>query len=144
MPSVLKGAFAGVVASIPGFLALYLYFCVWTGIRLGGDIAGLLLSAVTVIPLMLIFVLFLPNAALGVLVGLSLAAIARLRGAVPRMPVGLLLGVLGAHLVFRDWYPWFFKPQEDDISRIITPLPFVAAYGALFGALVWKIYRKMA
>jgi len=142
----LKAAGAGFIASILGFIALYLYFCVWTFATTGGGIAVTTLSAATTIPLMMILAVFLPNAFLGVLTGLALGAFSKMRGAVPRLPVGVLLGVVCAHLVFVDLFPRFFSsgPDANDLTRLLTPLPFVAVYGGLLGALVWKLYGKLS
>jgi hypothetical protein len=144
-PSLLRGAGAGLIASFAGWIAVYLYLCGWTAATTGGDIAVILLSAFTTIPLMMIFVVSLPNALLGVLIGLGLGIIAKLRGSAPRFPVWVLLGVVTSHLIFRNLAPWLFshRPGESDITVAISSLPFVAVYGALLGALVGKFYGKL-
>lgn len=145
MTPLLKGAGAGFVASVLGFFAIYLYLCVRTGVTLEGDPGALVLASVTYIPLMMLFVVLLPNALLGVLLGLALGAIGRVRGALPGLPVGVLLGVAGGHLIFRIFLPWFVshRPGDNDVTVLLTPLPFVAVYGALLGGLVWRLCRKI-
>lgn len=132
---------AGILASLLCLIGAYVYLCIWSVART--DLVAGLLAAVTYVPLMLIFVLFLPNLLLGALTGMVLGWIARLRGFVPNILAGIAIGIVITALIFRGLIPLIFEPSpgEQDFTSLITPLYFVIPYGAALGAITGRFLR---
>ena len=138
---VLLGVAAGIVGSLVGFILVYVVGVVAIGISLK-DFFAMLLAAVTVLPLMLILVFFLPNMLIGTGVGVLLGVGSNFRARSLGVVAGALLGLVCCEIVLSFVFPRIMPPQSDPrFFNIITNPYLTGAYGLLLGALTGRIFR---
>jgi hypothetical protein len=137
------GGIAGFLAGFVGLIAYYFGVVAWTAV-MTRDAMATLLSAFTVIPLMMLLVLALPHALLSILLGIAVAYSARLTGRTAGFFLSFALGICGSLVLFVFVIPGLFPPKsgERDFTAMISN-PFAATvYGVLLGWLTWKFLRR--
>lgn len=101
-----------------------------------------LLAAVTVLPLMLLFVLLVPTLIAGVLTGVVISVAANYSSRV--YFIGAVAGLLLGLVLFSGVLPLIVVPQAGDFTSIVTR-PFWAGLYALFlGFLAARFFRWFA
>ena len=137
----LIGGFAGLLA-VP--LALLLAYAVGlAAIAVNTrELFATLLSAGTVLPLMLLFVLLLPTLGIALLTGVLLGLLSNfINGWFKR--VGSLLGLLLSEICISGILPKIIVPQGNDFMSIVSNYFVSASYGVVLGIIVGWLTSKM-
>ena len=108
------------------------------------ELAATVLTALTVLPIMLLFVLLPLSLAIAVGTGVVLAMVSRLR----QHPVGAVIGSLVA-LVLAELFmsliaPRVFGTSDRDFTDIIGNPLLSASYGIVLGGLTGFAFRRLA
>ena len=104
-----------------------------------GEVFPTLLAAVTVLPLMLLFVLLPPTLAIGLLTGLTLGFAGNYSSRV--YLIGAVTGLLVGLVLLSGLLPLIVVPQPGDFTSIVTG-PFGAGIYAFFlGLLTARFFR---
>jgi len=108
------------------------------------ELAATVLAALTVLPIMLLFVLLPLSLAIAVGTGVVLAMVSRLR----QHPVGAVIGSLVA-LVLAELFmsliaPRVFGTSDRDFTDIIGNPLLSASYGIVLGGLTGFAFRRLA
>lgn len=125
---------AGLFGSVTGLVIVYVVSVAVIFLK-DQDILGTLLAAVTYLPLMLIIVFFLPNLALGILMGLLLSIINSQKGRLFSFMVGAVVGFLFVEVAFSFILPVIIPPQPGDFISIVSNRFLTGAYGLTLGIL---------
>ncbi len=136
---MLLGVAAGLLSGVPTLLLAYFagVFVIAISTR---DLPATLLAAVTVLPLILIFVGIPLSLVVGSMYGLLLGLGSMLRSRQPGILVGAALGVLCSLLILGLLIP-LLAASDSGFLQIVSR-PYVAAiYGAVLGAIGSRIFR---
>lgn len=98
-----------------------------------------LLAALTVLPLMLLFVLLVPTLAIGLLTGVAIGATASYSSRV--YFVGALAGLLFGLVLLLGVLPLIVAPQPGDFTSIVTRPLWAAIYSLFLGLLASRFFR---
>jgi hypothetical protein len=132
------GAAAGVMSALVGLAVAYVVGVVTIGLDVR-EVVPTLLAAVTVLPLMLLFVLLVPTLAIAVLTGITIGATANFSSRV--YLIGAAAGLLFGMVLLWGVLPLIVVPQPGDFTSIVTR-PFWSAIYALFlGLLTSRFFR---
>ena len=131
---ILPGVMAGLFGSVAGLVVVYVVSVVAIFLK-DQEILGTLVAALTYLPLMLIIVFFLPNLALGILMGLLLSIINRQRGRLFSFTVGAVVGFLFVEVAFSFILPLLIPPQPGDFVSIVSNRILTGTYGMTLGIL---------
>jgi hypothetical protein len=136
--------FLGVTAGfISGLLALLLDYFVGViviAVRLR-EAPATLLAALTVLPLMLIFVLLLPTMIITGVVGFLSGVGSKFSKRAFSVVTGALLGLAAAEVVLSLVVPLIMTPKPGDFVSIISQYYLSGAYGLLIGGLTSRMFR---
>lgn len=98
-----------------------------------------LLAAVTVLPLMLLFVVLIPTLVIGLLTGVTIGVTANY--SVRTYFIGAVAGLLFGLVLLSGVLPLLIRPEPGDFTSIVTR-PFWAGIYALFlGLLASRFFR---
>ena len=107
------------------------------------ELPATVLAAVTVLPLMLIFIGIPVTSILGLMTGLLLGLGAALRGRPFGFLVGALLGIVCAEVVLSLLLPLVAPPQRDDFIHIVSSPYLSASYGVVLGVITSRLLAWM-
>jgi len=137
---LLLGALAGLIAAPLSLLLAYVVGLITIAVNTG-ELFATLLSAATVLPLMLLFVLLLPTLAISIVTGLLLGLLSSfIKGWFKT--IGCLLGLLVSEICLSLILPMIIVPRANDFMAIVSNYFVSASYGALIGIIVAWLYRR--
>ena len=140
---ILIGVTAGLLATLASLLLAYVVGVIVTLIAVH-DLAATALAALTVLPIMLLFLLLPLSLAIGFGTGVVLTMVSHLR----QRPVGAVIGALVA-LVLAELFlsliaPRVFGTSDRDFTDIIRNPWLSASYGIVLGGLTGFAFRRLA
>jgi hypothetical protein len=135
---ILYGVLAGLLSALIDLALAYVAGVIVIAITTREFLATML-SATTVLPLMLLFVLLVPTIVIGLVVGLAIALTAKVssRTFLGGATAGMLSGVALLSLML----PLIVKPEPGDFTSIVSNPVLSATYGLILGLLASGIYR---
>lgn len=98
-----------------------------------------LLAAVTVLPLMLLFVVLIPTLMIGLLTGVTIGVAANYSSRV--YLVGAAAGLLFGLVLLCGVLPLIVAPQPDDFTAIVTRPLWASLYALFLGLLASRFFR---
>lgn len=98
-----------------------------------------LLAAVTVLPLMLLFVLLLPTLIVGLLTGMTIGITANYSSRV--YFIGAVAGLLFGLVLLSGVLPLIVVPQPGDFTSIVTRPVWASIYALFLGLLAARFFR---
>ena len=98
-----------------------------------------LLAAVTVLPLMLLFVVLVPTLAIGLLTGVTIAVSAGYSSRV--YLIGAVAGLLFGLILLCGVLPLLVTPQPGDFTSIVTRPVWAGIYALFLGLLTSRFFR---
>jgi hypothetical protein len=138
---MLIGAFAGLLAAPLALLLAYAVGLVAIAFKIR-ELFATLLSAATVLPLMLLFVLLLPTLVIAILTGLLLGLLVKFINGWLKT-VGSLLGLLLSEICISVVLPKIIVPQADDFMTVVSNYFVSASYGVVIGIIVGWLTSKL-
>jgi hypothetical protein len=97
-----------------------------------------LLSAVTVLPLMLLFVVLLPTLVIGLLTGVTIGVAANHSSRV--YFIGAVAGLLFGVILLSGVLTWIIEPQPGDFTSIVTRPLWASIYALFLGLLASRFF----
>jgi len=104
-----------------------------------GEFLPTLLAAVTVLPLMLLFVLLLPTLAIGLLTGVTIGVTANYRSRV--YFIGAVAGLFFGLVLLSVVLPLIVVPHPGDFTSIVTRPLWTGTYALSLGLLASRFFR---
>jgi hypothetical protein len=139
--ALLLGVLAGLIATPVALPLAYAVGVIAISVNTG-ELFATLLSAATVLPLMLLLVALLPTLLISILTGLLLGLSSSLINGWFKT-IGGLLGLVLSEICLSLILPRLIVPQTNDFMTIVSN-PFVSAsYGAAIGFIVGWLTSKM-
>ena len=138
MRRVFLGAAAGLLSA---FVCVGIAYVVGI-IKIAFDVKEVLptlLAAVTVLPLMLLFVLLVPSLVMGLLTGVTIGITAHYSSRV--YFIGAVAGPYFGLIVLIDVLPIIVTPQPGDFTSIITRPIWAGTYALVLGLLTARFFR---
>ena len=139
--NLLIGAFAGLLTTPLALALAYLAGLIAIAVKTR-ELVATLLSGVTVLPLMLLFVLLLPTVVISVVTGLLLGLFSSLIHGWFKA-AGVVLGVLVSEICITGILPRVIIPQDNDFMSIVSNYLVSASYGVVIGIIVSWLTAKM-
>ena len=106
------------------------------------EVLPTLLAAVTVLPLMLLFVLLIPSLVMGLLTGVTIGITAHYSSRV--YFIGAVAGAYFGLIVLIDVLPIIITPQPGDFTSIITRPVWAGSYALVLGLMTARFFRWFA
>ena len=134
---ILLGAAAGLLSA---FVCIGVAYVVGV-IKIAFDVKEVLptlLAAVTVLPLMLLFVLLVPSLVMGLLTGATIGVTAHYSSRV--YFIGAVVGAFFGLIVLIDVLPIIITPQPGDFTSIITRPIWAGVYSLFLGLLTSRFF----
>lgn len=103
------------------------------------EVLPTLLAAVTVLPLMLLFVLLVPSLVIGLLTGVTIGVTANYSSRV--YLIGAVAGVLFGLVLLSGVLPLIVVPQPGDFTSIVTRPVWAGIYALFLGLLASRFFR---
>jgi hypothetical protein len=135
---ILLGAAAGLLSALVCLGVAYVVGVVKIAVDVR-EFFPTLLAAVTVLPLMLLFVLLLPTLAIGLLTGLTIGLSANYSSRV--YLIGAVASVLVGLVLLSGLLPLIVVPQPGDFTSIVTRPFWTALYAFFLGLLTARFFR---
>jgi len=132
---LLYGFLAGLLSAFLTLLVSYVVGVVVIAVTTK-ELLATLLAAVTVWPLMLLFVLVVPTVVVGVLVSLTLGLASRYD-----YLVGAVAGVVFSLALLSGVLPVIFAPAHGDFTSIISRPLISASYGLVLGLVAARLQK---
>ena len=129
---IFLGAAAGLLSALVGLAVAYLVGVVTIAVDVR-EFFPTLLAAVTVLPLMLLFVLLVPTLAIALLTGITIGITANFSSRL--YLIGAAAGLFFGMVLLWGVLPLIIVPQPADFTSIVTR-PFWSAIYALFLGLL--------
>ena len=139
--ALLIGVLAGLIATPVALLLAYAIGLTAIAVNTG-ELFATLLSAATVLPLMLLFVALLPTLAIAILTGLLLGLSSSFINGWSKT-IGCLLGLILSEICLSLVLPRIIVPQTNDFMTIVSNHFVSASYGAAIGFIVGWLTSKM-
>jgi len=140
--NLLLGGLAGFLAAPVALLIAYAVGIIAIAVNTR-ELFATLLSAATVLPLMLLFVLLLPTLVISVVTGLLLGLLSTHLGGWFKT-VGCVLGLLVSEACLSVILPRIIVPQSNDFMTIVSNHFVSASYGVVIGFLVGWLQRRFS
>jgi hypothetical protein len=138
----LSGMAAGLIGAVITLVIVYVVGVAAIGFNTK-ELLPTLLSAFTVLPLMLLIVFALPDIIIGLLIGTLLALGSRLSGRRLGLFAGAITGLILAEVIFSLALPFIAPPKPSgDFVSIISNVYLSGAYGLAIGALTGLLFRR--
>jgi len=139
--ALLLGVLAGLIATPVALLLAYAVGLIAIAVNTG-ELFATLLSAATVLPLMLLLVALLPTLVISILTGLLVGISSSFINGWFKT-IGSLLGLILSEICLSLVLPRVIVPQTNDFMTIVSN-PFVSAsYGVAIGFIVGWLTSKM-
>ena len=135
---ILLGAAAGLLSALISLGAAFVVGVV----SIAADVRELLptlLAAVTVLPLMLLFVVLIPTLVIGLLTGVTVGVAANYSA--HSYLIGAAAGVLFGLVLLSGVLPLIVTPQPGDFTSIVTRPLFAGLYALFLGLLTSRFFR---
>jgi hypothetical protein len=132
------GAAAGLLSALVSLGAAYVVGVVVIAADVK-DFFPTLLAAVTVLPLMLLFVLLVPTLAIGLLTGVTIGLTANHSSRT--YLIGAAAGLLFGLVLLTGVLPLIVVPEPGDFTSIVTRPLWAAIYALILGLLASRFYR---
>jgi hypothetical protein len=140
---IFQGLMAGLSAAVATALLGYLIGVIVILVQTR-EFFATLLAAVTVLPLMMLFVVFPISLAIGIITGLGLVFVSDLRNRSFFIALGAILSFVLAEVLLGIVAPLIFRSEPGDFVSIVRN-PFLSgSYGLILGALTAKLFRRFA
>lgn len=135
---ILLGALAGLLSALVCIAVAYIAGVIIIAVDVR-EFLPTLLAAVTVLPLMLLFVLLVPTVVMGLLTGLTIGITAHYSSRV--YFIGAVAGLYSGLIVLIDVLPLIVTPQPGDFTSIITRPLWASIYALILGLLTARFFR---
>lgn len=139
---ILPGLAAGFLSVPLGLLVAYVFGVVTIVIQTQ-ELFASLLAAVTVLPLMLLFVLFIPTLIISLLTGLFLGVVPNFTNRSLTL-IGGVTGLVVAEVVLTLFLPLLVVANPGDFTFIVTRYYASAFYGLVLGLVSGRLFRWFA
>jgi hypothetical protein len=136
------GMLAGLASSLVGLVLAYLVGVVATGLSTR-ELFATLLTATTVLPIMLALVLGPPTLVIGFLTGLTSGFLANFTRRL-LVPFAALTGLVSAEVVLSLLLPLIVVPQPGDFTSIISNHYRSGLYGLVLGSITGLLCRRLS
>jgi len=140
---IFLGGAAGFMSGIVALLLAYCTGVIVIAVRLR-ELPAALLAAVTVLPLMIIFVLLVPTLIISLGVGFLSGLAANFTKRAYSSAFGALIGLCGGEIVLSLILVLITSPKAGDFVSIISNRYLSGAYGLLVGGLTSLMFRWVA
>lgn len=140
---ILIGVTAGLLATLVSLLLAYVVGVIVTLIAVH-ELAATALVALTVLPIMLLFLLLPLSLAIGFGTGVVLAMVSHLRQRPAGAVIGAFVGLVLAELFLSLIAPRVFGTSDRDFTDIIRNPLLSASYGIVLGGLTGFAFRRLA
>ncbi|HEX5834710.1 MAG TPA: hypothetical protein VFY34_12695 [Pyrinomonadaceae bacterium] len=135
---ILLGAAAGLLSALVCVGIAYVVGVVTIAVDVR-EFLPTLLAAVTVLPLMLLFVVLLPTLVIGLLTGATIGVTA---GYSPRVYlIGAVAGLLFGVVLLSGVLPLILAPQPGDFTSIVARPLWAGIYALFLGLLTSRFFR---
>ena len=138
MIKILYGILAGLLSAVVSLVLAFVVGVVVTAVTTR-ELFATVLASVTVLPLMFLFVLFVPTIVLGLLAGVTIGVAAKLSSRV--YLVGAAAGLLFAVALLSGVLPLIVVPAPGDFTSIVSHPVVAGVYGLVIGLLASRIYN---
>ena len=138
MAKILFGVLAGLLSALVSLLLAYVVGVIVIAADLK-EFFPTLLAAITVLPLMLLFVMLLPSLAIGLLVGVALGIGANFSSRL--YVVGVVAGVLFSLAMFSVALPLSIAHTRDDFLGIVSSPLLAGGYGLVLGLVAARLQK---
>jgi hypothetical protein len=138
--TLLLGILSGLIAGVVSLILAYFVGVVVVALTLR-ELPATLLTAGTVLPLMLIFVGIPVTIVLAMMIGVLLGLGAAVRTKPPGLLVGALLGVLSGLFVLSLVLPVLLPSNGNDFTQIVSRPYLSASYGFAMGVISGGLQR---
>ena len=139
---ILLGIASGLIGGFLCLILAYVAGVIVVAISLR-ELFATLLTALTVLPLMLIIVGIPVTFVIGAMTGILLGVGAWLRNRPFGFLVGALVGAICSVLILSVLVPLIAAPQPDDFVHIVSRPYLSASYGAVLGASASRLLKWM-
>lgn len=139
---IFLGIVAGILGGVCSLILAYVAGVVVVAIS-SRDLLATLLTAGTVLPLMLIIVVVPVTFVLGVMTGGLLGIGTALRNRPFGFLIGALIGAICSELLFSLTLPLIAPPQQGDFVHIASSPYLSGIYGAVLGLVTSRLFRWM-
>lgn len=143
LKNILKAVAAGLLATLISLLLAYVGGVIVTLVAVG-ELAATALAALTVLPIMLLFVLLPLSLAIAFGTGVILAMVSQLRQRPGGPLIGALVALVLAELFLSLLAPRVFGTGHRDFTDIIGNPLLSAIYGVVVGGLTGFAFRRLA
>jgi hypothetical protein len=143
LKNILKAVAAGLLATLVSLLLAYVVGVIVTLIAVG-ELAATALAALTVLPIMLLFILLPLSLAIAFGTGVVLAMVSHLRQRPVDAVIGALVALVLAELFLSLLAPRVFGTSDRDFTDIIGNPLLSAIYGIVLGGLTGFAFRRLA
>ena len=137
---IFLGIAAGLLSTIGGLILAYVVGVVAIAIRTR-ELLTTLLVAFTYLPLMLLFILLVPNIVITSTVGLTLGIGVNFTKHATGLVAGAIGGLVLGEIIFSVVLPLLVVPQPGDFTSIVSNYYLSGAYGLILGALTSRFFR---
>jgi hypothetical protein len=136
---IIYGILAGLLSAVISLVLAFIVGVVVIAVTTREFFATVLASA-TVLPLMFLFVLFVPTILLGLLVGVTIGVAAKLSSRV--YMVGIAAGLLFAVALLSGVLPLIVVPEPGDFTSIVSRPILAGVYGSFLGLIAARVLHK--
>jgi len=134
---IFLGAAAGLLSALVCLGVAYVIGVIYLAIDVG-EFFPALLAAVTVLPLMLLFVVLVPTLVIGLLTGVTIGVTASYSSRV--YVVGAVAGLLFGLVLLGGVLPLIVVPEPGDFTSVVTRPVWAGVYSLFLGLLASRFF----
>jgi len=134
------GVLSGLISGTICFILVYIVGVVAIAVK-AEDLLATALAALTVLPLMLIFVLLIPTAIICILIGFTSATLLSLTSRSVSIIAAAVVGLVLSEILLGLILPIFATESNAELLSIARNPFVIAVYGLLLGSLTGCLFR---